>query len=182
MPKYKEANKEHINKYKMAHMVGVAEYMRERAKDYGIDPDAAYAVGLLHDIGYLEGRHDHEMSSRDILEKIGVTDETVLDAVALHGSDPYQVKSEYGEDCISSLLVLTYEADMSVDAMGFRVGFNKRLEDIEVRLKGTEYYDSAVMTSRNTVKFVKEWQQENGISKPPKDFFDIAPSQNHRYK
>ena len=32
--KHEEAHKEHINKYKMAHMIGVAEYMRERAEDY----------------------------------------------------------------------------------------------------------------------------------------------------
>ena len=74
MGKHEEAHKEHINKYKMAHMIGVAEYMRERASDYNkgyykdpttfcrepvpiqIDPEEAYVVGLLHDIGYIYER------------------------------------------------------------------------------------------------------------------------------
>ena len=53
MEKHEHAHKEHINAYKTAHMIGVAEYMRERAKDYGLNPDIMYAVGLLHDIGYI---------------------------------------------------------------------------------------------------------------------------------
>lgn len=166
MAKYEEAHKEHINKYKMAHMIGVAEYMRERAKAYDIDPDLAYTVGLLHDIGYLEGRSNHEEASRVILENMGVTDRTVLDAVAWHGTDPNKIIEQYGEDYISPLLVLTYEADLSVDARGFRVGFDNRLADIDTRLKDTPYYDTAVKTVKNTQAFVALWTLKHDIPNP----------------
>lgn len=166
MPKYEEAHKEHINKYKMAHMIGVAEYMRERAEDYGIDPNLAYAVGLLHDIGYLEGRHDHEQKSADILLSLGIEEESeVFNAVRYHGTNPYTLPPEV---ISSPLLVLTYEADMCIDAMGHRVGFSKRLEDIKSRLKGTEYYDIAVSTAKAEQEFVAEWTGQNGIPIPPR--------------
>lgn len=164
---HEEAHKEHINKYKMAHMIGVAEHMRERAEDYGVDPDVAYMVGLMHDIGYLEGRAQHEQKGAEMLKKIGVSEE-VAQAISLHGTSPYTLESEQVD---SPLLVLLYEADMSVDARGYRVGFDKRLKDIECRLRDTEYYDVAVRTSTETVEYVKQWQKEHGVEKPPRDFF-----------
>lgn len=168
--KYERAHKEHINKYKMAHMIGVAEYMRERAEDYGLDPDICYTVGLLHDIGYLCGRNGHEAKGREILESLGVTDENTLQAVQRHGMRPEYVRNIYNEN-ISPLLVLTYEADLSVDARGFRVGFDKRLEDIDTRYKGMSCYEEAINTATETVEFVKQWQKENGVDRPPKGFF-----------
>ena len=171
MPKYEEAHKEHINKYKMAHMIGVAEYMRERAEDYGIDPDVAYTIGLLHDIGYLAGRNDHEKEGADILCCLGVQEESeAYNAVRYHGSNPYTLSPSD----ISPLLVLTYEADLSVDSSGHRVGFNKRLENIAFNNRNNGYGDVAVETASQTIKFVKEYQERNGIPKPPKGFFDIS--------
>lgn len=175
MPKYEEAHKEHINKYKMAHMIGVAEYMRERAEDYGIDPNLAYTVGLLHDIGYLVNRNQHEMHGCKILFDLGVTNQDVLNSVLYHGSNPYELEAKD----ISPLLVLAYEADLSIDAEGHRVGFDKRLKDIEIRLKGTEYYDDAVKTSQSAVAFVKEWQEEHNVPRPPKGFFQRMNKEEH---
>ena len=176
MAKYEEAHKEHINKYKMAHMIGVAEYMRERALDYGIDPNVAYAVGLMHDIGYLEGRHEHEQSGAEIMLALGIEEDSeVYNAIRYHGTNPYILSP----DVISSpLLILTYEADLSVDARGYRVGFDKRLKDIDTRLAGTEFHDEAVYTSTQTVAFVKEWQARNYIPSPPKGFFNKMQKNN----
>lgn len=166
MPKYEEAHKEHINKYKMAHMIGVAEYMRERAVDYGLDPNMAYTVGLLHDIGYLEGRKDHENAGAEILLSLGIEEESeVFNAVCYHGSNPYALSSSITN---SSLLVLVYEADLSVDVKGYRVGFENRLKDI-----GKRYgFDSiAYSTAKSSIEFVKEYQEKNYIDKPKKEFF-----------
>jgi putative nucleotidyltransferase with HDIG domain len=158
MSQYEEAHKEHINKYKMAHCIGVAEYMRENAPKYGLDADAMYVLGLLHDIGYLSGRRGHEQAGEEILEKIGLN-ETTLYAVANHGKNLYEVEAQFQSKGGVGLLaqrpelVLMCEADMSVNAQGFRVGFDKRLEDIAGR-----YGDSGIeyATASATVSFVKE--------------------------
>jgi hypothetical protein len=48
-----------INRYKAAHMNGVAVHMAENAKRYGVSQKEAYVVGLLHDVGYISGRAGH---------------------------------------------------------------------------------------------------------------------------
>lgn len=159
-----EPKKEHINRFKMAHMVGVAEYMRDRAKDYEINPNEAYVIGLLHDIGYLQGREDHERSGADLLEEMGFRHETAT-AIRFHGDNPYKTRIDFQDDeaFISREFILLLEADMSVDARGFRVGFDKRLEDIEERY-GKD--NIAYATAKDNVAFVKEYQKKFGIGKP----------------
>lgn len=164
LAKYEHAHKEHINAYKMAHMIGTAEYMRERAKDYGLNPDVMYTVGLLHDIGYVDGRADHERYGADILKTMGVNDEISF-AVKYHGENPYEIQKRFGKECISPVFVLLLEADMSVDARGFRVGFEKRLEDIGHRYG---YDHAAYATVQANISFIKSYQAEHGIGKPVK--------------
>lgn len=124
--KYGHAHKEHINAYKMAHMIGVAEYMRERAKDYGLNPDIMYTIGLLHDIGYVNARADHERYGADMLNSMGLNEQITF-AIRYHGENPYDVQERFGKNSITREYVLLLEADMSVDARGYRVGFEKRL-------------------------------------------------------
>lgn len=165
----KEADKQHLNKYKMAHCIGVAEYMRERAIDYSVDPDVAYVVGLLHDIGYLNMRSDHELEGSQILLETGLDPESdAYFAIKYHGTNPYDLLSndELSEKVISPMLVLLYEADMSVNKYGYRVGFDERLKDIAENNRNNGNYEIACLTSQQTVKFVKEYQKANGISKP----------------
>lgn len=159
---YETAHNEHINRFKMAHMIGVAEYMRERAKDYGVDPDVMYALGLLHDIGYLEGHQDHETVGCYIMDSLGM-DDKYLFAVLHHGENPYEVAETFGKDVISPEFVLLLEADMSVDARGYRVGFDGRLEDIERRYGGDH---AAYETAKANIRFIKEYQKEHGIGRP----------------
>jgi len=163
---YASASKEHINKYKMAHCIGVAEYMRDNAWKYGEDKNKMYAIGLLHDIGYLEGRKDHEATSYEILDSLGMS-EDILFAIVNHGKNPYEVEDAFQKNLLKEcpVLVLLYEADMSVNAQGYKVGFDKRLQDI-----GDRYgYDHiAYETASNTVKFVKEKHKELGLHKGKK--------------
>jgi putative nucleotidyltransferase with HDIG domain len=80
-----EAQKEHINKHKIAHMIGVAEYMRNNAPKYNLHPEAMYTLGLLHDIGYLYGRHQHESLGAEMLIcNVGINDEIYF-AIKQHG-------------------------------------------------------------------------------------------------
>ncbi len=139
----------------MAHCIGVAEYMRENAEKYGIDPNVAYTVGLLHDIGYLEGRKDHEAVGADILAATfgNDADPAVLNAIAYHGTNPYKLNDKD----ITPIHVLLIDADMSVNARGFRVGHEGRLDDIARRYGtgGIEYE-----TASATVKYVKEYESK----------------------
>lgn len=150
-----QAHKEHINKYKMAHCIGVAEFMRENAEKYGIEPDVAYTVGLLHDIGYLEGRRGHEATGADIIAATfgENADKSVINAIAYHGTNPYKLRQED----ITPLHVLLIDADMSVNARGFRVGHDGRLQDVARRYgtDGIEYE-----TASATVRYVEEYQSK----------------------
>lgn len=159
---YETAHNEHINRFKMAHMIGVAEYMRERAEDYGLNPDVMYTVGLLHDIGYIKGRESHEKHGAEILSAIGADDDICL-AVAHHGENPYKFREEYGQDAITPEFVLLLEADMSVDARGYRVGFGGRLKDVGRRYG---YEHAAYETVKANIQFIKEYQSDHGIGKP----------------
>lgn len=177
---HEEAHKEHINKYKMAHCIGVAEYMRENASKYGLDADAMYVVGLLHDIGYLSGRRGHEQAGEEILKKVGISDETLY-AVANHGKNLYEVEADFQANgganllCQRTELVLICEADMSVNAQGYRCGFDKRLEDIANRYgsDGIEY-----ATASATVSFVKE--QLEKLS-PHIEIYQLSRSPSNHY-
>ena len=155
-------SREHIHAGKIAHMVGVAEYMRDRADDYGIDGNVAYTAGMLHDIGYLEGRLGHEEIGAEILEACGMRGEIVF-AVANHATELKQIPKEQ----VSPLLVLMVEADLSVDAKGFRVGFDKRLADIEKRYgidKKGDVNDMPIYQSvLSNIEYIKAYQQERGI-------------------
>lgn len=152
-----QAHKEHINKYKMAHCIGVAECMRENANKYGLDPDVMYVVGLLHDVGYLEGRKDHELTGAYILKKMGVKDEYIY-AIENHEQDlsklNEEIRAETGKDLmeVHPELVALVEADMSVNAKGYRIGLDRRLAEIEARHAKEGNLDDR---AKNTVDYLK---------------------------
>ena len=161
-----EANKNYINKYKMSHNIGVAEYMAENAPRYNLDPDEMYLIGLLHDIGYINGRENHEEYGAELLNKVfnckKHTDSWIfssnkaIHAIRWHGTDPYKLETE-NRDVDMYIrrdypeLFLLYEADMNVGIDGFRIGFRKRLEDIKTRYGEDSI---AYKTAKNTVKYV----------------------------
>lgn len=155
-PENARPSKEHISAKKIAHMVGVAAYMRDRADDYGVDGNVAYTAGLLHDIGYLEGRLGHEEIGAEILEACGMHGEIVF-AVANHATELKTIP----ENQVSPMLVLMVEADLSVDARGFRVGFDSRLKDIERRYGVDKTGD--VQSVLSNIEYIKAYQAEHGI-------------------
>lgn len=161
-PENARPSKEHISAKKIAHMVGVAAYMRDRADDYGVDGNVAYTAGLLHDIGYLEGQLGHEEIGAEILEACGMRGEIVF-AVANHATK----LSNIPEDQISPILVLMVEADLSVDARGFRVGFEDRLKDIAkrhgVNTMGNVNNEPIYQNVLSNVEYIKAYQAEHGI-------------------
>lgn len=140
-----------ITENKMAHCKAVAEHMKKVAKIQGKDDltaDIYYVVGLLHDIGYLRGRKEHEINGAVILKAMGIKDEYVQ-AILNHGTNPYTLKTNEQTD----ILIALQDADMSVDKYGRDAGFKKRLEDIKLRYGAdSEAYDTAT----KTVQFLKE--------------------------
>lgn len=140
-----------INKYKIAHSVAVAQHMKTVAEKNGMSElkqDVYYTLGLLHDIGYLRGRQDHEVNGYKILKELGMK-EHYAKAVLQHGTDPYQLC----EADRTESLALLQDADMSVDSKGKDVGFKERLKDIESRYGNDS---TAYKTAGNTVKYLKE--------------------------
>lgn len=140
-----------ITEDKMAHCKAVAEHMKKVARIQGKDDltaDIYYVVGLLHDIGYLRGRKEHEINGAVILKAMGMKDEYVQ-AILNHGTNPYTLKINEQTD----ILIALQDADMSVDKYGRDAGFKKRLEDIKLRYGAdSEAYDTAT----KTVQFIKE--------------------------
>lgn len=169
------ARKEHINAHKMAHCIGVAEYMRERADDFGIDGNVAYTAGLLHDIGYLEGRIGHEEAGAEILEACGMSGDIVF-AVAYHAESLKKIP----EDQVSPMLVLMVEADLSVEKNGFRVGFEKRLKDIAERYgtKDNPIFDSV----KDNIAYIKNYWKINGIPEQDETVYRKHSCENNRGK
>ena len=159
---YNSASNKHLNRYKMAHSIGVAEYMRERAEDYGLNPNTMYVVGLLHDIGYLGGREGHEQRGADLLDAMGLGYFYHF-AIEHHGENLYDVQKRCVGDEPLLFVVLLVEADMSVDARGYRVGFEGRLADL-----GRRYGEdsAAYKTAMGNIQFIKEYQREHKIGKP----------------
>lgn len=108
-------------------MHGVAEYMYKHAEDYGLDPEEMYLLGLLHDIGYLEGKIKHAQHGADILQKIKFPHKYQI-AVERHGD----ILKE--KDHPSLELMLLIEADMHViPGSSKEVTYRDRLEEIAER-------------------------------------------------
>lgn len=169
-----------IRRNKILHSGMVAEYMRARAVDYGINPEYAYVTGLLHDVGYIHGRKDHATSGAAILSKLGMA-YPITEAVRLHGVSPYRVtNSKLSVQDLRSrsavtfneidpllrenkMLTLLLEADMRVDKEGELVGFQRRKADLFSR-----YDDPAIRENiEETIKYVFEWCNMHGIPEPP---------------
>ncbi len=151
-----------IGDNKLNHLRGVAEYMYQNAERFGLEPEEAFVLGMLHDIGYINDRAakreipdltntgtvGHEWYGAELLKNMGLRPDFV-NAIRYHGTDPKNVPVFL--HCPA--MELLWEADMSIDKYGRNVGFGGRLADI-----GHRYgYDSdAYKTASETILFLKE--------------------------
>ena len=123
-----------IKNNKIAHMHGVAEFMYRNASLFDLDKEQMYVIGLLHDIGCVNGKDRHEDYGFNLLKGLDLPENKVR-CISWHGNTPETYKNMF--DCsgdeIPKDLVLLWMADMSVDSEGNEVGFEKRLEDVERR-------------------------------------------------
>ncbi len=142
-----------IEPSRAAHMHGVAEYMSNHAKYYDLDPDTMYLLGFVHDIGYINGKENHEEMG-GMLIGLGTT---IGECVYAHGMTPTEYAEVYGITTaeIPKELILLWEADMSVDQTGAVVGYEKRLEDIKSR---HEESSEAYRNCAETIRWLKEYK------------------------
>lgn len=120
---------------RLAHMVGVANYMYKNAKRYGLVPDMMYVLGLVHDIGYVSGQKDfHEAYGGYLLSTCFKSDvkDDIFQIISCHNMTPEDYSKKYNKYPPKEL-VLLWEADMSVDLTGEDVGFDERLDSIASR-------------------------------------------------
>lgn len=142
---------------RMKHMHGVAEYMRNNAEKYGLNLYCMYIVGLLHDIGYINGKASHEENGANMLLSLKVL-EKYCDIIRFHGKTPEEYKAIFrcSDDEIPKELILLWEADMHVDQSGEDVGYEARLTDIGNRLG---FLSEAYRICDETIN----WLKSNGI-------------------
>ena len=116
-----------IDKNRLNHIIGVARLMKDNARQLGLDEEAMFTLGMMHDIGYeFGGSEEHHLKGSSMLEKQGY--KYYLE-VKYHGMPT----KEY----TSTELDLLNFADMHIDKLGNYVDFDARLEDIANR-RGTD--------------------------------------------
>lgn len=122
-------NQKAISGDRIAHMHGVAEYMRVHAEEHGLPKNEMYLLGLLHDIGYLLGKEEHEKNGADFLTENGFPLKYVS-SIRMHGKS---LNDPIVDGHWSAETLLLIEADLHVDLSGENVGYDKRLEGIAKR-------------------------------------------------
>ena len=150
--KFEEAIMEHkpeltetrISADRIKHMHGVAELMYKYYDAFDckyLSREECYVLGLLHDIGYIDGKENHEHRGCEILERylsFGYGS-VLVKCIDAHGCTPNEYKSIYGvaDDEIMGELILLWWADMLVESSGEKagevVGFQGRLNGLEER-------------------------------------------------
>ena len=82
-----------ISENRMAHMHGVAEFMYEHAPLFRLNPDVMYILGLLHDIGYVHGKHLHEVHGTDCSAHLKMAGSTYMPSPPLIRPKPYSLQT-----------------------------------------------------------------------------------------
>ena len=111
---------------RIKHMHGVAEYMSAHAEEHGLDPDRMYVLGLLHDVGYINGKKGHESWGADLLRSLGYNDAWLI---SWHGTDP-ELYLALRNMTPPKELALLWEADFHIDSEGNEVSLDERLKSI----------------------------------------------------
>lgn len=145
---------EYINEAKQRHMFGVAKYMAEHAEKYDLNPEQMYVLGLLHDIGFIDGQKDHADKGARILFELGYKDSKYI---SWHDTSPEDYKKSQLVEDIPRKLLLLYEADLSISWEGEEIGFDRRLADIKYHYgEESEEYETAV----STIEYLRSLEED----------------------
>ena len=126
---------------RLKHSLGVANKMRELAKDKAeVDSNDAFILGLLHDIGYqfTENTGEHAKVGGEVLRNQGYK---YWKEVYYHGIPQ--------EDFESTMLQLLNYADMTIGPTGNELTIEERILDISNRYgKGSIQEETAIALSK----------------------------------
>lgn len=126
---------------RLKHSLGVANKMRELAKDKAeVNSDDAFILGLLHDIGYqfTENTGEHAKVGGEVLKNQGYK---YWKEVYYHGIPQ--------KDFDSSMLQLLNYADMTIGPTGNELTIEERILDISNRYgKGSIQEETAIALAK----------------------------------
>lgn len=146
-----------ISEDRISHMVGVANYMYDKAPKYDLNPEYMYVLGLMHDIGYIDEGENHAQYGSQLLYDIGLRDTDNFSfntIIANHSIIPdFEMDWNNEEHKIKYLL---YEADMSVNSTGRFVNYDNRLEDIYTRYGDSDRVDIC----REVVAWLEKYEKK----------------------
>lgn len=157
-----------ISDEQIRHMHSVAELMYRYKDAFHVSAakEECYLLGLLHDIGYINGKENHESHGYSILEN-AFGPNVLSECICWHGSTPDEYKRTYNcsDEEIPNMLILLWWADLSVESNGEHageiVGFAKRLDSIKDRLGENS---DAYRNSKETVDWLINYFAKDFIS------------------
>ena len=127
------------------HSHTVADYMYRHSREYGLDPESMFILGLLHDIGTISGyENGHGRYGACILQKEGYK---YCREVELHELIDCNIERLLYDIELNKnkALILLVEANMKVDNNGELVGYAKRIENMmELYGRRSQQYDNTV--------------------------------------
>ncbi len=127
-----------LSEDRIKHMHGVAEFMYTHADKFEcrhLSKEQLYVVGLLHDVGYIQGVYEHGVHGASLISK----ETFIYECIRWHEVPPqeYMEVNCLKESEIPQELILLWLADMSVDSTGENaghdIGVKQRLAGIEKR-------------------------------------------------
>jgi len=139
-----DLSEKRITDERIRHMHGVAELMYQYYDAFHcncLSKEEIYVLGLNHDIGYMNGKSEHEFVGADIFARFCEfgSQNLIVKCIRHHGDTPkkYMEHNMCSEDDIPNELILLWWSDMCVESggegAGKIVGFQGRLEGLKER-------------------------------------------------
>lgn len=133
-----------ISDERIKHMHGVAEFMYENYDKFNckyINKEEIYILGLNHDIGYINGKSNHELCGANMFAEFTEFGQKniMTQCILYHGDTPreYMEKYQCSEEDIPDELILLWLADMCIESAGENagknIGFQARLDNLAER-------------------------------------------------
>ena len=168
-----ELPEKRISDERIRHMHGVAELMYQYYDVFHckyLSKEEIYALGLNHDIGYMNGKSGHEAYGADVFAEFCEfgSQNIIAKCIFHHGDTPKKYMEHHmcSPDDIPSELILLWWADMCVESGGEHageiVGFQGRLDGLKERYgEDSEPYQIC----KETMQWLRDWMPQNFLTR-----------------